>query len=159
MKMKFTSLFLAVLTVIVTTSFAGFFPETLVGIDHAFTSIQELEPDNQVACVDSHGILMFQPVSHTYRATVDVYAKITIDDEVIVTSLDQEFYCPTYRKYMPISGYKAGQKVLAISGNHLTITKIEIITEPLEVRDITVAHCHTYFVSKKQVLVQSRVNG
>jgi hypothetical protein len=74
--------------------FAGFSADTLVKTEQSYKEIEQADSGNTVACMKADGTSVLNRITHKYAHLVQSYVTITLDDDVIVATLDQKFFLP-----------------------------------------------------------------
>jgi hypothetical protein len=108
-----------------------------------------------VACVDVNGTLVFKSIIHTHTHYESHYAVIVLEDEEIITTVDQKWYVPAVRIFRRADELKKGDYLLNAAGEYVAIIDILIVEQNKAFFDITVDECHNFFVSRSELLVHN----
>jgi len=137
---------------------AGFIAGTLVKIQSGHIPIEEVKEGDKVVAFKSNNVLGYSRNSYPTPKYVHALTKITIEDESLYVTQDQQFVLPTQKDVQAIN-LKAGDFIMSISGplkidnvehdeveNHGPENGIGVCT--LFVEDIGI-----FFVSKHDLVV------
>jgi hypothetical protein len=75
-------------------------------------------------------------------------------NDIICTPV-QEFYCTQTNEWIPAYQLRPGDELLSLGGKTKSVTYVELVKKPIAVYTIEVDHCHTFFVSKHNVLTHN----
>jgi RHS repeat-associated protein len=131
---------------------------TKVSTPEGLVPIEEIREGDYVWSEDvDSGRLEPKMVEQLIRSEANVLVKLTIDGELIETTMAHPFWVEG-KGWVSAGSLLAGDTVKLQSGEFSFIEKVEIVTldAPVVVYNFSVAEFHTYFVSGSKVLVHNR---
>lgn len=156
--MRFVRLLLTIILFISHMVFPFFPAHTLIKTaDGSLCPIDQIGVSDIVAGMSVDGKIDVKAVTHKYVRHVQRYVVIVLDNDEIITAYDQKIYAPTEKIFKHAEQFKIGDMLLAYSGEQIPIRDVFFVEGEQEFFDITVAECHTFFVSRSKVLVHNMI--
>lgn len=144
-------LFLFLLSAFHRTVFsAGFIAGTLVKVPFGHIAIEQIQPGSQILGLNTHKFLGYRTVTDMTREKSKKLIKITIANELLLVSPDQQFFSSTC--IIKASQIEPGMEILG-SDLPLTVDNIEVIERPSEVYTLCMDDIGIFYVSKYNVAV------
>ena len=136
-------------------TYSAFSADTLIKTELSYMNIGHALPYDMVSCREIDDTCTIRAITNTGICHVQRFIMIVVAGDVITTTIDQPFYVPKDKAFKTADKLRVGDELLAHSGQHLTISNIELIDKEGEFYDITVDECHNFFVSRSEVLVHN----
>ena len=125
---------------------------------NAYTPIELVRVGDYVCSYNEvTGISSLQRVSDVFCKEVYQTISLTINGEIIETTLNHPFYSPKYNQWVAAGSLNEGDLVYCLDGtiqaiNHVAVNDYDA---PVKVYNFTVENNHTYFVGNSNILVHN----
>ena len=137
---------------------ACFVAGTLVATINGFRVIEEIKQGDMVLSADENTLKIgYKPVLETYVRQVDKLIHLTINCEEIISTFDHPYYVKG-RGFVNAVDLCIGSELVDNNGNILIVDQIfreDLHDETVDVYNFQVKDNHTYYTSKKKVLVHN----
>lgn len=146
----------AIFTGAASSTMKCFVAGTLVMTAAGLVAIECIRAGDKVIATDPDTMVQAEKmVLETYLHETDKVVHLTINGEVITSTLDHPFYVQD-AGFVGAGDLYIGDKLLDAEGNTLLVEDMEVeeLTEPVKVYNFKVDEFHTYYVGKQTVFVR-----